>query len=244
MSDLASEEIGVLSPGLNGGRASEGASYDTVKSHKKDPETRGSRGKESDPSRMQPFFDPGRTVMETNESETKQDDSSTETSDEGISDVEFDRLMKDCQLKRLRYNCGSCGEFKVENKGDDHVPHYCSELKRKIQSQRTNVDSASFALNITRAIPPGAKKAPEDTHNMPLTSSSNHPIFHSTCKKVIIINGQGAPEITDERIREILAEAKRRMQVDQDAKSKGIAPPYESRFPLNQEASIGVTSVT
>lgn len=182
MSDLTSEEIGVLSPGLNGGGASEAASYDTVKSHKKDPEKRGSRGKESDPSRMQQFFDPGLTAMETNESETKQEDSIRETSDEGISDVEFDRLMKDCQLKRLRYKCGLCGEDKVENKGGVDVPHYCSTLKRKIQSQRsfTNVDSASFALNITRAIPPGAKKARKDTHNMPLTSSSNHPIFHST----------------------------------------------------------------
>ncbi len=74
MSDLTSEEIGVLSPGLNGGGASEAASYDTVKSHKKDPEKRGSRGKESDPSRMQQFFDPGLTAMETNESETKQED--------------------------------------------------------------------------------------------------------------------------------------------------------------------------
>lgn len=107
MSDIASEEIGVLSPGLNGG----GASYDTVKSHKKDPENRGSRGKESDPSRMQQFFDPGLTAMETTESETKQEDSIRETSFEGISDVEFDRFMKDC---RLRYICISCGEFKVE----------------------------------------------------------------------------------------------------------------------------------
>ena len=233
MSDDTREGIEVPSPGLNGDCASDGASYETVKSHKKNLEKRGSRGKEVDPSGMQKPFDPGLTTMKTKESETKQEDSITETSDEGISDVEFDLLVKDCKLKRLRYKCSLCGEDKVENKGGVDVPHYCSELKKKIQSQRsfTNVGTVSLASMSNRTARAGATEAPKDTHTTLHPTASNQPIFHSSCKQVIIIDNQGVPKITDERLREILAEAQRRQGVDQDAKRKGLAPPYESHFP-------------
>lgn len=145
---------------------------------------------------------------------------------EGMSYVEFDQLIKDCNLTRLRYKCGLCGKDKVKNKGGVDIPHFCPELEQRIGHRRRSTQEETMPEQVARF---KARGMPKDTEATSLPAPCK-PIFHSSCEQVIAIDNQGVPCITNARIKEILAEAQRRMQVDTDAERQGQDPPYASRF--------------